>query len=225
MKMNLVGVAAIIGLSAMAIPASASADILAATSSTTTTLAKMTVVVGNTIVMKPSCPLISSFMKVGWKNDETDVTRLQNFLKNSEKLDVAVTGTYDAQTEQAVEAFQRKYIDSVMAPWGATRPSGVVLITTVKKVNQLACNIPLTLNTDELGQIKDYGSQASTTAPTATVTVSPVQSQPIVESASDTSPSEAIVGPTLDIQQAPLSENSSSASVSGRFWAFIKKVF
>ncbi len=92
-------------------------------------------------------------MKNGANNDTVQVTKLQSFLKNVEKLNVDVTGIFDKKTEQAVIAFQNKYSATTMGPWGASQGTGYVYITTLKQINKIACNLPLTLNTQELATI------------------------------------------------------------------------
>lgn len=95
-------------------------------------------------------------MRYGIKNDPTEVTKLQLFLKNNQKINLNVTGVFDRQTEEAVKKFQIRYWDTTMKPWGATIASGYVYITTLKKINQIACNQPLTLNSSELATIEAF---------------------------------------------------------------------
>jgi len=68
-------------------------------------------------------------------------------------------GIFDQQTENAVRAFQSKYMSDVMGPWGATQSSGYVYITTLKKVNEIACNTSLTLSPSELAIVNAYKDQ------------------------------------------------------------------
>ena len=106
-----------------------------------------------------SCPLITTYMKFGGINNPTDVAKLQVFLKDSQGLDVTVNGIFDQQMENAVRAFQSKYMSQIMGPWGATQSSGYVYITTLKKVNEIACNTPLTLSPSEMAVINAYKDQ------------------------------------------------------------------
>ena len=103
-----------------------------------------------------SCPAVTTFMQKGSENVVAEVANLQSALKNIEHMDVDVNGDYDDKTEAAVMAFQRKYSSEVLAPWGATKPSGIVNITTAKKINQIACLKPLTLDPKELNTINAY---------------------------------------------------------------------
>jgi hypothetical protein len=118
-----------------------------------------------------TCPLITTYMKFGGINNPTDVAKLQAFLKDSQGLDVTVNGIFDQQMENAVRAFQSKYMSQIMGPWGANQSSGYVYITTLKKVNEIACNTPLTLSPAELAIINAYknsqtaGTNAGPTTP------------------------------------------------------------
>lgn len=109
-----------------------------------------------------SCPLITKYMRIDWANPKDEVVKLQSFLKNIEGLNISATGIFDEQTKVGVEAFQKKYLNSIMGPWEATRPSGMVYITTVKKVNEIACNRPFVLSADESLIIAKYISDRET---------------------------------------------------------------
>jgi parallel beta-helix repeat protein len=82
---------------------------------------------------------LTAYIKLGKQNDATQVTRLQTFLNTYEGEHLAVTGTYDTTTEQAVERFQTKYAADVLAPWGETAPTGYVYTTTERKINAIVC--------------------------------------------------------------------------------------
>ena len=162
-------------------------------------------------------------MRLGAENDSAQVTKLQTFLKTSEGLDVGVNGTFDQKTEAAVEAFQTKYMSDIMGPWGSSKASGTVYLTTVKKVNQLACNAPLTLTAAELSTIDAYknGGAPAASAPAA----GPVGVNAAPSTDAGTSPSP-VVGPTLG--QASGNANvaaAGQASIIQRFWNFLKSIF
>ncbi|MDE2038041.1 MAG: peptidoglycan-binding protein [Patescibacteria group bacterium] len=173
-----------------------------------------------------TCPLITAtILKQGIANDANQVMRLQTFLKGFEHLDVAVTGTYDQATVQAVQAFQRKYMSEILGPWGATKPSGVAYITTIKKVNQLSCAQPLTLDPKEIAVIDSYKNavQAGQPAPAGVqVGVNTVAPAP-------SSSSAPVVGPTVVGQSQPQSQAQTAAagnaSIWQRFWSFIVGLF
>jgi len=171
-----------------------------------------------------SCPIDLGFMKLGADNNSDQVLRLQSYLKDSENLDVDVTGTFDQKTEQAVEAFQKKYLSDVMGPWSATIPSGMVYITTVKKINQLACGIPLSLDPKELGVINTFIAtrDSSGTSPATALN----------SSDSSLTASGVALGPvdlsdqTNGIQQtAAATSGSGGTSLWSRFWGFIGRMF
>jgi len=111
------------------------------------------VVGGNTNSPVIPCAPIAQFLKLGANNSIVEVTKLQQFLQNVEKFEVAVTGVYDAQTIEAVKAFQVKYQSEILSPWGATIPSGQVYITTLTKINSLICNTPFVLSGEALSTI------------------------------------------------------------------------
>lgn len=90
--------------------------------------------------------LITSYLGMGKKNDLGDVVRLQLFLNKELGLKLLVTGTYDAPTKAAVEQFQLKYAEEVLAPWlpyGLTsiqKPTGYVYKTTKRMINKIHCS-------------------------------------------------------------------------------------
>ncbi len=162
-----------------------------------------------------SCPLITTHMKLGWNNNGAEVAKLQAFLKNSEGADVQVTGIFDAKTDAAVRAFQKKYLADVMGPWDATKASGFVYITTVKKINELVCASPLTLTAAELSIINSYKQNLSADG-------SATQVGPTFGDDSTTTPdgSHIIMGDQDDNVAAV-----GGSSVFSRFWAFIVSLF
>ncbi len=105
---------------------------------------------------------ITTFMGFGRNNDAEQVRRLQGVLL-SEGFDVTANGTFDAATLEAVKGFQKKYAADILTPWGTTQPTGLVYITTMKKLNEIYYkqnNCPLTK--DEQAVIDGYkGSQGS----------------------------------------------------------------
>jgi len=178
-----------------------------------------------------SCPIQLGFMKAGVANDSAQVTRLQTYLKASEGADVDVNGTFDQKTEQAVMAFQKKYMSDVMSPWEATRSSGIVYITTVKKINQLACGVPLSLDEKELGVIGAYKSALASSDGSMVPAISAAAldgSQPGLTATNST------LGPTVPsdqtngVQQAAavsVATNTTSVPLWHRFLSFVKHLF
>ena len=103
-----------------------------------------------------TCPYLNSYLKFGANNSASEVTKLQTFLKNVEKIDVNINGIFDMKTVEAVKAFQLKYKDEIMAPWGITIPTGNVYFTTKMKIDEVYCNMNLSLTSDKLAEIRDY---------------------------------------------------------------------
>lgn len=101
-------------------------------------------------------PIITSTLKIAGKNDASQVRRVQNFLNAFEKANIAVTGVYDTATIEAVEDFQVKYRSEVLAPWGATLPSGEIYITTRNKMNDMYCGTKATLTAAESAKIAAF---------------------------------------------------------------------
>jgi hypothetical protein len=178
--------------------------------------------VGELVIYADSCPLITvPMLKRGVNNIQSEVSKLQAFLKNVEKMNVSVTGTYDAQTEAAVRAFQTKYANEILIPWGGTKTSGVVYITTTKKINQIACAQPLSLNASELktiGAFRQALIDARNRAGSA--------AQPEISNGS-----EIVVG-SVASSAATTTENENSnvaasagTSLAARFWNFILNLF
>lgn len=163
-----------------------------------------------------SCPLITAYMKRGWKNDPSEVLKLQAFLKNITKAEVDLNGVFDEKTENAVRAFQVANLENVLGPWGVNKSTGMVYITTLKKINQIACNQPLVLNPSELATINSFKKVAVTSE-----TQAPIESS-IAPSATD--------APVIELEQGSNSADENvatagKASVAGRFWNFIVNLF
>jgi hypothetical protein len=174
-----------------------------------------TPVSADTVLYTTSCPLITSnILKSSLKNDASDVARLQAFLKDVEKMNVAVNGSFDADTEAAVKAFQIKYADVVLAPWSATKASGIAYITTIKKINDIACKQPMTLSASELAIITAYGTKTPTVSGST-------------EGSSSVDLSNTEVGSTKDVTSDSDANVAASAKapVLKRFWNFMTGLF
>jgi len=104
-------------------------------------------------------PYLKDFLKQGWNNDRLEVLKLQTFLKTLENFDsVQLTGEFDQRTLNAVEAFQMRYSDDVLAPWGyaADDPTGFVYITTKTKINEIVCNTEIPFTAAELQEMEEF---------------------------------------------------------------------
>jgi len=96
------------------------------------------------------CEYLYGFSRLGGvapENDPVEVRKVQHFLNIFEGANLAVDGVFDANTDAAVRAFQLKYRDDILDPWGHTASTGYVYITTRQKINEIYCNrdFPLTV--------------------------------------------------------------------------------
>ncbi|MDP2676298.1 MAG: peptidoglycan-binding protein [bacterium] len=97
-------------------------------------------------VLGETCELlINSYIKSGAENNVGDVQKLQEFLNEHLGVNLPITGFYGALTEAAVNQFQLKYGDDVLAPWipfghpDTNTPTGYVYKTTKWKINNIVC--------------------------------------------------------------------------------------
>jgi peptidoglycan hydrolase-like protein with peptidoglycan-binding domain len=100
-----------------------------------------------------SCGLyLYKYIKLGSANDPVEVKKLQTFLNQELGTHLTVTGYYGLLSYAAVQQFQLKYNQSVLAPWvpyglpSATDPTGYVFKTTRRMINNIVCpplNLPL----------------------------------------------------------------------------------
>ena len=169
------------------------------------------------------CPMLTSYLKYGANNDPVQVAKLQSFLSNYEKMNVSVTGIFDKQTENAVTAFQTKYSTDVMGPWNKTYGTGYVYITTLKKINNIACSLPLTLSVTEQAIINEVINKSNIAKTNIIVTPNTSNSIEIKGNVDDNTT-------VLEIEMESESENTNVAAVSkpsviNKFWGFIKSLF
>jgi CSLREA domain-containing protein len=83
------------------------------------------------------CPYFTKYLKLGKKNDSTEVIKWQNFLNTHMKEKLTVNGTYNTETYNAVKRFQNNYKSDVLIPWGLKGPTGWTYKTTRMKANQI----------------------------------------------------------------------------------------
>jgi hypothetical protein len=140
------------------------------------------------------CDYLHDYLRIDFQNNPVEVLKLQIFLKNIEgENGVAVNGTFDQATFDAVSRFQIKYQPDILTPWGYAQGeyTGYVYILTKKKINEIVCNELLSLNPSQLQEISNFKSfldalrqqgisvpglgtaATSATVPTTTVAVSP----------------------------------------------------
>ncbi len=176
-----------------------------------------------TSTLSNSCPLISStILRRGGNNNQAEVAKLQAYLKTSESMDVSVTGTFDIQTELAVRTFQKKYTSDILLPWGGTKTSGIVYITTSKKINQLACAQPIVLSAADLVIINNFRARLDSTSNDTAFTDS-LNVSVIGTTSTPTATSTGNIFGSVD-------ENSNvadaaDASIASRFWNYIVNLF
>lgn len=188
--------------------------------------------------MVPNCPFLRSYMSLNSRNDSLEVSKLQSFLKISQKLDVEVTGVYNNQTFEAVKLFQQKYLVETMIPWGVNYPSGNVYITTLKKINEIACNTNMTLTSAELAIINSFRSKNQNSSNQNGVNgsdigiLNPVNnsstSSPKIDS-SNTNKNETGINDSDIIGQNGVNNANTAAvaniSIFQKVWNFLKKIF
>jgi|GEM_PF-6853058 len=83
--------------------------------------------------------LLTSNLGMGKNNPPEQVKLLQQFLNQELGLSIPVTGAYGPMTLAAVNQFQAKYADEILAPWGLTQPTGYVGILTRYMIDKLVC--------------------------------------------------------------------------------------
>jgi len=103
------------------------------------------------------CTYLEDYLRLGDDNDPAEVTKLQSFLRDFEGFtNIELTGIFDQATFDAVSAFQAKYADDVLAPWGITSPTGFVYLTTQKKINEIHCGKTLPLTESQIAEINSF---------------------------------------------------------------------
>jgi len=90
-------------------------------------------------------PLLMTYLGMGKGNSADEVLKLQTFLNEELGLELATTSIFDEATKAAVEQFQLKYADQVLAPWlpfglaSTETPTGYVYKTTQRMINMISC--------------------------------------------------------------------------------------
>ena len=169
-----------------------------------------------------SCTYINDYMNVNEANDPAEVTKLQTFLNETEGINVNVNGIFDQSTVAAVQAFQTKYLDDVMAPWGLQTATGIVSYTTKKKINEIYCKTTFSLTPEQIAEIENYKNRIAT-APTTEEFVAPddieVGFDAPVEASTVAQETEETPVPQQQTQMA------SALDASGGFFDSILKLF
>ncbi len=104
-----------------------------------------------------SCYYLYDFLKQGENNNPVEVRKLQVFLKELEGFStLEVNGIFDDATFAAVSAFQEKYKEDILTPWGHDAATGYVYILTKKKVNENYCKTAFPVTTPEQSEIDSF---------------------------------------------------------------------
>lgn len=82
-----------------------------------------------------------SYIVYGVPSPVGEVNKLIQFLNTTQGETLALDGTYDDADVAAVNRFQQKYADQILAPWGLAQPTGVVGRTTTAKINIMMCSV------------------------------------------------------------------------------------
>jgi hypothetical protein len=82
---------------------------------------------------------INTYMRQGMANNKADVQKLQGILNEEVNAGLPITGFFGPLTNSAVQKFQLKYAEKVLAPWGITAPTGYVYKLTLWWINTLLC--------------------------------------------------------------------------------------
>ncbi|MHB1330417.1 MAG: peptidoglycan-binding domain-containing protein [Minisyncoccota bacterium] len=103
------------------------------------------------------CPLIQDYMRKDFNNDPIEVMKLQAFLKVYMNYDyVTINGSFDEATYTAVGAFQARYAEEILTPWGHTAPTHYVYMLTLKKVNEIFCDHSVPLTSEQQQEIVSF---------------------------------------------------------------------
>lgn len=132
------------------------------------------------ILTDVECSYLTKPIITGRSNDVVAVLKLQYFLNAYEGFQVELTGVYDKQTIDAVRLFQAGYAADILIPWGLSRPTGDVSITTLHKINEVYCGDSSGFSKKELVQMnaiqkryvllhKDFVSSATTSTTASAV--------------------------------------------------------
>lgn len=119
----------------------------------------VTPIAGEVLGVTTECNYLNSYLKRGQNNDMVEVMKLQSFLKTFEGFNtVEINGIFDDATFDAVSAFQKKYGNDILTPWGyeVDSSTGYVYILTKKKVNEIYCKKQFDLTTEQQREISQF---------------------------------------------------------------------
>src|SRR3989344_660271 len=102
---------------------------------------------------------VDTYMRKGYKNDQSQVMILQQDLLNGYlNSGLVVDGLFGPLTEAAVKAFQVAKKDRILAPWGLTLPTGIFYKTTLVEAKNTICpDVILPIPTDLINWSQNPG--------------------------------------------------------------------
>ena len=104
-----------------------------------------------------SCNYLLDYLRKDFNNNPIEVRKLQVFLRDLEGFtNIQITGVYDDQTIEALNAFQDRYKDDILTPWGHTAPTSYTYILTKKKVNEIYCQRAFPVTPQQQEEIDSY---------------------------------------------------------------------
>ncbi len=104
-----------------------------------------------------ACYYLYDYLRKDFNNNPVEVTKLQIFLRDLEGFtNLQITGVYDDQTIVALNAFQDRYKDDILTPWGHNAPTAYTYILTKKKVNEIYCKTAFPVNAQQQDEIDSY---------------------------------------------------------------------
>jgi len=109
------------------------------------------------------CNYLLEYLKIDKVNNPVEARKLQTFLNNFEGFSLEVNGIFDEPTFNAVHAFQLKYSEDILDPWGVDFSTGYVYITTKKKVNEIYCQKEFPLTSAQEAEVASYRERTETT--------------------------------------------------------------
>ena len=124
--------------------------------SPTTTSGGSIVTTTTTTPTNNSCYYLYDYLRKDFNNNPVEVKKLQVFLKTLEGFsNLQVTGIYDDATIAAVDAFQVRYANDILTPWGYDGTTGTdyTYILTKKKVNEIYCQEAFPVNPQQQAEI------------------------------------------------------------------------
>ena len=104
-----------------------------------------------------TCYYLYDYLRKDFINNPVEVKKLQVFLRDLEGFsNLQITGVYDDQTISALNAFQNRYKDDILTPWGHTAPTGYTYILTKKKVNEIYCKMAFPVTSQQQQEIDNF---------------------------------------------------------------------